>query len=88
MAAAPWLFVVLWSTGFIAARYATDESGPLLFLAVRFVIAAAVLAVVAVATGMARPTRGQLGAATIAGLGLHALYLGGVFLAISWGMPS
>ena len=88
VAAAPWLFVTLWSTGFIAARYATDDSGPLIFLATRFVLAAAILGAVALATGMARPTRRQLGAATIAGLGLHALYLGGVFLAISWGMPS
>jgi len=88
VSAAPWLFVALWSTGFIAARYATDDSGPLVFLAVRFVLAAAVLAAVAFATRMARPTRQQLGAASIAGLGLHALYLGGVFLAISWGMPS
>ena len=59
-----------------------------MFLAVRFVLAAGVLGVVAVATGMARPTRRQLGAAAVAGLGLHAVYLGGVFLAISWGMPS
>lgn len=88
VAAAPWLFVALWSTGFIAARYATDDSGPLIFLATRFVLAAVVLGVVAALTGMARPTRRQLGAATFAGLGLHALYLGGVFLAISWGMPS
>lgn len=88
VAAAPWLFVALWSTGFIAARYATDDSGPLIFLATRFVIAAAILGAVAAATRMARPTRRQLGIATIAGLGLHALYLGGVFLAISWGMPS
>lgn len=86
--AAPWLFVVLWSTGFIAARYATDDSGPLAFLAVRFVFAAAVLALFAIATGMERPTRRQFGAVSVAGLGLHALYLGGVFLAISWGMPS
>lgn len=88
VAAAPWLFVALWSTGFIAARYATDDSGPLVFLAARFVLAAAVLGAVAAATRMARPTGRQLRASAIAGLGLHGLYLGGVFLAISWGMPS
>jgi drug/metabolite transporter (DMT)-like permease len=86
--AAPWLFVVLWSTGFIAARYATDDSGPLIFLATRFALAAAVLGGVGLATGMARPTRNQVKVVAVAGLGLHALYLGGVFLAISWGMPS
>ncbi len=88
VAAAPWLFVVLWSTGFIAARYATNDSGPLMFLATRFVLAAVVLGAYAIATSSARPTRRQLGAAAVAGLGLHAVYLGGVFLAISWGMPS
>ncbi len=87
-AAAPWLFVVLWSTGFIAARYATNDSGPLTFLATRFVLAAFVLGAFALVTRSPLPTRRQLRAAAVAGLGLHAVYLGGVFLAISWGMPS
>ena len=86
--AAPWVFVVLWSTGFVVARYGTEDAGPLTFLAVRLAIAAGVLAIVAAATGAPRPRRAQLGWAGVAGLGIHSLYLGGVFLAISWGMPS
>ena len=88
MTAAPWVFVLFWSTGFIVARYGTDDAGPLTFLAIRLAIAAAILAAVAVATGAARPSRAQLSWASVAGLGIHAVYLGGVFLAISWGMPS
>lgn len=86
--AAPWVFVALWSTGFVVARYGTEDAGPLTFLAVRLAIASAVLAIVAAATNAPRPARPQLGWAALAGLGIHSLYLGGVFLAISWGMPS
>ncbi|MGB8858167.1 MAG: DMT family transporter [Ilumatobacteraceae bacterium] len=87
-AAAPWLFVVLWSTGFVAARYGTADAGPLTFLAIRFTIAGVILSGVAVAAGLERPTRRQLATAAISSIGMHAVYLGGVFLAISWGMPA
>ena len=87
-AAAPWVFVALWSTGFVVARYGTQDAGPLTFLAIRLAIAAVVLGSIALATGAARPTRTQHGWAAVAGLGIHAVYLGGVFLAVSWGMSS
>ena len=72
----------------MVARYATDDAGPLTFLAVRMVIAAVVLWVLAKATKA--PAIGLHTARWVAlsGLGLHAMYLGGVFLAISWGMPA
>jgi drug/metabolite transporter (DMT)-like permease len=85
---APWLFVVLWSTGFVVARYGTDDAGPLTFLTIRLAIAAVVLAAVAAAMGAPRLTRTQVSASAVAGIGLHAIYLGGIFLASSWGMPS
>jgi drug/metabolite transporter (DMT)-like permease len=88
VAAAPWVFVLFWSTGFIVARYGTDDAAPLTFLTIRLVIAAAVLGVVALVSGAPRPDRVALRWAAVAGVGLHALYLGGVFVAISWGMPS
>lgn len=72
----------------MVARYATNDAGPLTFLTIRLAIAAVVLAGVATAMGMERPTRVQLVGAGVAGIGMHAIYLGGVFLAISWGMPS
>lgn len=87
-AAAPWLFVLFWSTGFIVARYGTRDASPLAFLAVRLVVAAAVLAAIAVLTRAPRPDRPTSWWAAIAGVGMHALYLGGVFVAIDWGMPS
>lgn len=87
-AVAPWLFVVLWSTGFIVARYGTDDADPLAFISVRLAVAAVVLGAVAVATRAPRPDRSSIGWSMLAGFGLHALYLGGVFVAVGRGMPS
>lgn len=85
---APVVFVLLWSTGFIVARYGTRDAGPLTFLALRMFVAAGVLWAVARATGAPRLTRHDLRWAAISGLGLHAVYLGGVFVAADWGLPS
>ena len=85
---APFVFVLLWSTGFVVARYGTDDAGPFTFLAVRLGIAAVVLAVYAHVTGAPPISRTSARWAAVSGLGMHAMYLGGVFLAISWGMPS
>jgi drug/metabolite transporter (DMT)-like permease len=85
---APWIFVVLWSTGFVAARYATTDTGPLTFLAVRMAIAAAALAVVAVLRTAPRVDRQLVPWVVLAGICMHVLYLGGVFVAIDRGLPS
>jgi drug/metabolite transporter (DMT)-like permease len=82
------VFVALWSTGFIVARYGTDDAGPLTFLAYRLAIAAAVLWIYATATKAPTIRREAVGWAAVSGLGMHAVYLGGLFLAISWGMPT
>jgi drug/metabolite transporter (DMT)-like permease len=86
--AAPFVFVLLWSTGFVVARYGTEDAGPLTFLAIRLTIAAAALWVYAAVTEAPTITRTGSKWAAVSGLGMHAVYLGGVFLAISWGMPS
>lgn len=79
---------MLWSTGFVVARYGTDDAGPLTFLAIRTAIASAVLWTVAALTSAPPIDRRGIGWAAVSGLGMHAVYLGGVFLAVSWGMPS
>jgi drug/metabolite transporter (DMT)-like permease len=80
--------VVLWSTGFVAARYATDDTGPLTFLAVRMVLAAAVLAAFAVIRAAPRVERSVIPWVVLAGIGMHVMYLGGVFIAIDRGLPA
>ncbi len=72
----------------MVAKYGTHDAGPLTFLAVRMVIAAAGLWMFALVTGAPTIDRTRTRWAAISGLGMHAVYLGGVFLAISWGMPA
>jgi len=84
----PATFVVLWSTGFVVARYATADAAPLTFLTVRMAIAGMVLGWAARRWGGPRPPLRTLGWVGLAGVGLHALYLGGVFVAVDRGMAS
>ncbi len=85
---APAIFVALWSTGFVVARYATKDAGPLTFLGVRMFIAAGLLWLIATAMRAPRMTRSDWSAASIVGIFMHAIYLGGVFVAIDLGLPS
>ncbi len=85
----PALFVLLWSTGFVGAKYGLPYAEPFTFLGVRLVVAAALLALLALALGsIGMPARPQYGRAAVVGLLLHAGYLGGVFYAISLGIPA
>ena len=85
----PALFVVLWSTGFVGAKYGLPYADPFPFLAVRLGLAAALLALLALVTRSALPRwGGQYGAAAVVGVLLHAGYLGGVFTGIALGVPA
>jgi drug/metabolite transporter (DMT)-like permease len=87
--AAPWVFVLLWSTGFVGAKYGLPYAEPFTFLALRLGIAAVLLAGLTVALRFPWPAgRAQYAHAAVVGVLLHAGYLGGVFLAISLGMPA
>jgi len=85
----PAVFVLLWSTGFIGARLVLPHSQPLTFLALRFAITTLLFLPVVWLSRAPWPTRPALvGHAVMAGLLLHGIYLGGVFMAIEWGMPA
>jgi drug/metabolite transporter (DMT)-like permease len=86
---APVAFVLLWSTGFVGAKYGLPYAEPFTFLALRLALAGAVLAALTGVLRAAWPAgRAQVGRAGVAGLLLHAGYLGGVFFAISLGLPA
>lgn len=88
IAAAPVLFVLLWSTGFIGARYGLPYIEPLTFLAVRMAFVVLIMAAIAI-IGRARvPNAREVQHALVAGSLVHGLYLGGVFTAISQGIPA
>src|SRR6185295_16986365 len=85
----PFLFVLLWSTGFISAKYGLPYAPPLTFLLYRFALVAALMGVVAVASRAMWPrSRRQVAHVVVAGWLVHGLYLGGVFVAIAKGMSA
>jgi drug/metabolite transporter (DMT)-like permease len=88
IAAAPILFVLLWSTGFIGARYGLPYIEPLTFLAVRMAFVVLILGAFAVISGARWPKPREVGHSLMAGALVHGLYLGGVFVAISQGVPA
>jgi drug/metabolite transporter (DMT)-like permease len=88
VAAAPLVIVLLWSTGFVGAKYGLPYAEPFTFLALRLAIAALALGLLAVVLRARIPTRRQVAVASVTGLLLHAGYLGGVFWSIAQGMPA
>jgi drug/metabolite transporter (DMT)-like permease len=89
VAGAPLLFVLIWSTGWIVAKFASFDAEPLTFLVVRFLGALVVLVPIAAATGGSWP-RGPraIAHAMISGVLLHGIYLGGVWWVIAHGVPA
>lgn len=86
---APALFVFLWSTGFVGAKYIVPYADPFTFLTIRYVIAATIL--IAIAAILKQPlklTRDQVIASVAVGLLLHVIYIGGVFYAVSLGVSA
>lgn len=89
LALVPAIFVFLWSTGWVAARYVVPYADPLTFLAVRFACASVLIAAFAALSGVKFPTEpGLLRHALLSGVLLHAIYLGGVWWAVAHGIPA
>ena len=89
LSAAPLAFVLLWSTGFIVAKYAAPHAPPLTFLLYRFAGAIAILLpIIAVAKAPWPHGAQSWRDVIVVGVLLQATYLGGVWLAIALGMPA
>jgi drug/metabolite transporter (DMT)-like permease len=87
--AMPALFVLLWSTGFIGARLGMPHAEPMTFLALRFALTAALLGLAALLWRAPWPRRrADWGHLAVAGLLMHGIYLGGVFVAIRLGLEA
>jgi drug/metabolite transporter (DMT)-like permease len=87
VAAMPFLFVLIWSTGFIAAKFGLPYAPPLTFLLLRFAGVLAVLVPVVLILRAPWPS-GKMRQIAIAGILLQAGYLAGVWCAIKLGMPA
>jgi len=85
----PAVFVLLWSTGFIGAKFGLPYAEPFTFLLLRMLAVAALLGLVALVMRAPWPKSWRLaGHIAVAGLLVHAVYLGGVFFAISQKVPA
>ena len=85
--AMPWVFVLIWSTGFVAARFGMPHSPPMSFLALRFALSFVCFIVWIVLARVEWPQGGaQWLHLAVVGVLIHAAYLGGVWSAVKAGI--
>ncbi len=88
-AAIPFLFVLLWSSGFIGSKLGVPYAEPFTFLTLRYIIVLIVLVPIALITRAPWPKgRRQIAHVAFAGLLIHALYLSGCVYALRLGLPA
>src|SRR5258708_20219360 len=86
--AAPAIFVLLWSTGFIGTKYVVNNADPLTYLAIRMAIVVMLMAIICAIARPAWPNRVEIGHSAVAGILVHGIYLGGTAVAISLSIPA
>lgn len=85
----PALFVFLWSTGFIGAKYGLPYAEPLTFLLIRYALVVVLMTMAAWLMRASWPGSIRLWChLAVAGCLIHGVYLGGVFMAIGQGLPA
>lgn len=85
---APGLFVVLWASGFIGAKFGLPYVEPLTFLSLRMGALVVILGVLSLITRPQWPDPVGFKHSVITGLLVHGVYLGGVFIAIRHKLPA
>src|SRR5256714_12331220 len=86
--AVPAIFVVLWSTGFIATKYVVNNADPLTYLATRMGLVVGLMAVIAAIARPKWPARIGIAHSIVAGILVHGFYLGGTAIAIAPSTPA
>jgi len=87
--AMPAVFVLIWSTGFIVARYGMPHAPPFKFLVMRYALSIACFMLWIVLARVKWPSdRIQWLHLAVTGIFMHAGYLGGVWAAVKLGMGS
>ena len=86
---APIIFVLVWSTGFIGAKYILPYAEPFVFLTIRYLFATLILVAIAKAIGESlRISWPQVKQSILVSVFLHVIYIGGVFYAIFIDIPA
>jgi drug/metabolite transporter (DMT)-like permease len=87
--AMPWVFVLIWSTGFIVARYGMPYAPPFRFLCLRYALSVAAFgAWIALARPAWPRERAQWAHLAVVGVLMQAGYLGGVWAAVKHGIAA
>ena len=86
--AAPAIFVVLWSTGFVATKYVVHNADPLTYLTIRMVLVVGLMAAIAAIARPQWPDRIGIAHSIVAGILVHGFYLGGTAIAIAHSIPA
>src|SRR5262245_66448994 len=86
--AAPAIFVVLWSTGFIGTKYVINNADPLTYLAIRMAIVVGLMAVICAIARPLWPNRIEIGQSIVPGVLVHGIYPGGTSVALSCSSPA
>ena len=86
--AAPAIFVVLWSTGFIGTKYVLSGAEPLTYLAIRMVLVVGLMGIIVAIGRPPWPDRAGIGHSIVAGILVHGFYLGGTAIAIAHSIPA
>jgi drug/metabolite transporter (DMT)-like permease len=86
--ATPFAFVVIWASGFVVAKYAALYAEPLSFLVLRYAGVVVLMLALAAAAAAPWPRGRQVLHIAVAGIGIQAGYLGGVWAAVAAGMPA
>nr|WP_239028951.1 DMT family transporter [Pseudonocardia acidicola] len=82
------MFAIIWASGFVVAKYAAPYAEPLSFLILRYAGVVAMMGALALIARAAWPRGRQAGHIAVAGIGIQAGYLGGVWAAVAAGMPA
>ena len=85
---APPLFIFIWATGYIVAKLAAPYADPLTFLCWRYAGVVVLMLALALAARAAWPAPRDMLHLAVAGVGIQAIYLGGVWVAIRQGLPA
>lgn len=85
---APSLFVILWSSGFIASKLGAPYAEPFTFLSVRFLLVIAIMVPICLAVRATWPSGAAFRHSLVVGALIHGIYLSGVFWAIRHGLPA
>jgi drug/metabolite transporter (DMT)-like permease len=86
--AAPGIFVILWASGFIGAKYGLPYAEPMTFLFARMAAVVVLIGSIVLITRPVWPSRAGMLHSAVTGLFVHGCYLGGVFVALDQRLPA